>query len=175
MSTKTFYDLSAKTLKGEVFNFGEKLRGKPVLIVNVASKCGLTPQYKGLEELYKKYKDQGFVILGFPCNQFMGQEPGGADQIESFCTKNYGVSFQMMEKIDVNGKNTHEVYQYLKEVKKPENPSWFWKVLGKTDDIKWNFAKFLVDKQGRVVGRYDPQTVPESFEEDIKKAVEESA
>ncbi|GAX83626.1 hypothetical protein CEUSTIGMA_g11050.t1 [Chlamydomonas eustigma] len=138
-----FYQLSAKDIKGQDFSFSQ-LEGKVVLIVNVASKCGFTPQYKGLQALYDKHKDNGLVILGFPCDQFGHQEPGGEEQIETFCTKNFGVSFPMMSKVEVNGGNTHPVYQFLKSEKK----QMFMEL------IKWNFEKFLVDRSGNVVERF---------------------
>ena len=133
-------------------------KGKVMLIVNVASKCGFTYQYEGLEALYKKYKDQGLVILGFPCNQFSDQEPGTNEQIKSFCSLTFGVSFPMFEKIDVNGENTHPLYAYLKKEQTG--------ILG-SEGIKWNFTKFLVDKNGAVVDRFASATKPEDIEKDI--------
>lgn len=156
----TFYDLKAATPRGE-YSF-DQLKGKVVLIVNVASKCGFTPQYTGLEGLYKKYKDRDFVILGFPCNQFGGQEPGSDEQIGEFCQLNHGVSFPLMKKSDVNGDDTNEVYQYLKNQKSG--------ILGLTR-IKWNFEKFLIDRQGNVVGRWASTTKPESLEAEIEKVL----
>jgi glutathione peroxidase len=153
----SFYDLSANDLGG-----GEKsladFRGKVLLIVNVASKCGFTPQYEGLETLYRKHQEKGFAILGFPCNQFGGQEPGGASEIAEFCERNYHVSFPMFAKIDVNGEDAHPVYRFLKGEKKG--------LLG-TEAIKWNFTKFLVDRQGHVVKRFAPTTKPEDLEKEI--------
>lgn len=141
----------------------EKYRGQALLIVNVASKCGFTPQYKGLEELYKKYKDQGFTILGFPCNQFGAQEPGNNEEIQSFCELNYGVSFPVMNKIDVNGDSADPLYQWLKSTA----PGIFG-----TEAIKWNFTKFLIGRNGEVLNRYAPQDKPEDIEGDIKKALQ---
>ena len=155
----TFFDLSANLLSGKEQDFSA-YQGKVVLVVNVASKCGLTPQYTGLEALWKKYKDRGLVILGFPCNQFNGQEPGDAAEIASFCSLTYPVSFPLFAKVEVNGGGTHPVYQHLKSAA----PG----VLG-TEGVKWNFTKFLVDKKGEVVSRYAPTTTPESLEKDIEK------
>lgn len=154
-----FYKLAPKDSKGEPYPFKE-LEGKVVLIVNVASKCGFTPQYKELEELNKKYKDQGLVILGFPCNQFLNQEPGNQEEIASFCTLNYGVSFPIMQKVDVNGDKTDSVYKYLKKQKSG--------ILGLTR-VKWNFEKFLIDKKGSVVERYGSTTKPSSMASTIEK------
>lgn len=138
-------------------------KGKVVLVVNVASKCGFTPQYAGLEDLYKKFKDRNFTIVGFPCNQFGFQEPGTNDEIQSFCQMNYGVTFPVMAKVDVNGDNASPVYRFLKE-KAPG-------ILG-TEMIKWNFTKFLIDKQGNVVQRYAPNTEPRDIEKDIAGLLE---
>ncbi|MNK87383.1 Hydroperoxy fatty acid reductase gpx1 [compost metagenome] len=140
----------------------EKYKGQVVLVVNVASKCGFTPQYKGLEELYKKYKDQGFVILGFPCNQFGSQEPGTNSEIQQFCSLTYDVSFPIMAKVDVNGSKASPVYQWLKE----EAPG----LLG-TEFIKWNFTKFLIGKDGKVIKRYAPNEEPLKIVDDIQKAL----
>lgn len=161
MSDNSFYALSAETLQGQPFSF-DQLRGKVVLVVNTASKCGLTPQYEGLEALYRTYKDRGLVILGFPCNQFGQQEPGNAQAISEGCLINYGVSFPMMSKIDVNGPNTHPVYQHLKARKKG--------ILGGT--IVWNFAKFLVDRNGQVVKRFFPTSQPASLAADVERLLE---
>jgi glutathione peroxidase-family protein len=148
------------------------------LIVNVASKCGFTPQYKGLQELYSKYKDQGLQIIGFPCNQFMGQEPGTSDDIASFCSLNYGVSFPIMEKIDVNGSKESPVYTFLKDEKKSSgllsmvmgNKMYNLKSYRLTNlGSKWNFEKFLVNKEGQVVGRFGSTTKPESLNAEIEK------
>lgn len=159
----SFYDLSPLDANDKPFPF-EELKGKVVLIVNVASKCGFTPQYKELEELNKKYKDQGLQIVGFPCNQFGGQEPGSSEEIASFCSLNYGVSFPVLKKIDVNGDKTDPVYKYLKGEKLG--------LLG-LNRIKWNFEKFLIDKNGKVVERYSSLTKPASLlptvEELLKK------
>jgi len=154
-----FYDLKAKLPGDKEYGF-EQLKGKVVLIVNVASKCGFTPQYKGLQELYDKYKDKDFIILGFPCNQFGGQEPQGDTEIASFCERNHGVAFPLMAKSDVNGDNANEVYQYLKSQKSG--------LLGLTR-IKWNFEKFLIDKEGKVVNRWASTTTPEAIDVKIAK------
>jgi len=153
------YDFSAATLAGKDLEL-KQYRGKVVLVVNTASQCGMTPQYAGLEALHRKLADKGLAVLGFPCNQFGNQEPGGAQEIASFCQKNYGVSFQMFDKIEVNGENAHPLYQWLTR----EAPG----VLG-TEAIKWNFTKFLVGRDGKVVKRYAPQTEPKSLETDIEK------
>ena len=134
-------------------------KGKVLLIVNVASKCGFTPQYEGLEELQKKYADRGFSVLGFPCNQFRAQEPGNAEEIASFCSLTYDVTFPLLGKIDVNGTEAAPIYQHLKK----EAPG----VLG-SEAIKWNFTKFLVDRSGKVVKRYAPQTKPQDIARDIE-------
>lgn len=153
-----FYDFKAKKMNQQEISIKD-YEGKVILIVNTASKCGLTPQFEELEELYKKYKDQGLEILGFPCNQFAKQDSGSNDEIHSFCQLNYGVTFTMFEKIDVNGSNAHPLYQYLKNQSKG--------ILSK--EIKWNFTKFLVDSKGNVIKRYAPIVKPSSIEEDIKK------
>lgn len=153
-----FYDLEAKLLNGQTKSMAD-YAGKTVMVVNTASKCGLTPQYEGLENLYQKYKGDGLVILGFPCNQFGKQEPGDANDIEEFCQVNYGVSFPIFEKIEVNGRNTHPVFKYLK--------SKLGGLLGSS--IKWNFTKFVVDKNGKPVKRFAPTTKPEDMEDYIKK------
>lgn len=153
----TLYDFAVRCLDGSETSLGD-WRGKVLLIVNTASQCGFTPQYAGLEALYKKYKDRGFAVLGFPCNQFGAQEPGTADEIGAFCEKNYGVSFPMFDKIDVNGPNAHPLFTHLKE----EAPG----LLG-TDGIKWNFTKFLVDRHGKVVTRYAPTTSPNALDSDV--------
>jgi len=151
------YEFEVKTISGETIKM-EAFKNKVLLIVNVASKCGFTTQYEGLESLYEKYKDKGLVILGFPCNQFMNQEPLSEDEIKNFCSLTYGVTFPMFAKIDVNGANTHPLYAYLKESQKG--------LLG-SEAIKWNFTKFLVDKHGHVINRYAPATKPEALEVDI--------
>ncbi|CAG98093.1 glutathione peroxidase GPX2 [Kluyveromyces lactis] len=158
-----FYELAPKDKKGEPFPFTQ-LEGKVVLIVNVASKCGFTPQYKELEALYKKYEDKGFIVLGFPCNQFGHQEPGTDEEISQFCQLNYGVSFPILKKVDVNGSEADPVYDFLKNEKSG--------LLG-FKGIKWNFEKFLVDKKGTVVERYSSLTKPSSLEEPIEKLLNE--
>jgi glutathione peroxidase len=145
-----FYSFTAKSLQGKEIGM-DTYRGKTLLIVNTASKCGLTPQFEGLEALYQKYKDKGFVILGFPCNQFANQEPGDEKSIAEGCLLNYGVTFPMFSKIDVNGDNAHPIYKYLKS----ELRSLF------GSKIKWNFTKFLIDKNGKPVKRFSPTTKPE--------------
>ncbi|KFL34074.1 MULTISPECIES: glutathione peroxidase [unclassified Sulfurospirillum] len=153
----SIYDFEVKTISGEIISMSS-FKHKVLLIVNVASKCAFTSQYEGLERLHEKYKEQGLVILGFPCNQFMNQEPSSEEEIQSFCSLNYGVTFPMFAKIDVNGENAHPLYTYLKEAQKG--------LLG-SEAIKWNFTKFLVDKNGVVINRFAPSTKPESLEVDI--------
>lgn len=153
------YDFSAKKLGGDEISL-DSFRGTVLLIVNVASKCGFTPQYEGLEALYRKYSAKGLAILGFPCNQFGGQEPGDAGEIAQFCSHTYGVTFPMFDKIDVNGTHAHPLYQFLKAEQTG--------VLG-TEPIKWNFTKFLVDRQGQVKGRFAPTTKPSEIEPEIKR------
>lgn len=153
---KSIYDFKVKSIDGEEKPLSD-YKGKVLLIVNTASKCGFTSQYKGLQELYSKYSSQGFEVLGFPCNQFGGQEPGTSDEIKEFCELNYSVSFPIFEKIDVNGDNAHELYKFLKSEKSGLI----------TDDIKWNFTKFLVDKNGKPIERYGSTTTPESIEKDV--------
>lgn len=157
----SFYDLKPLDSKGQPFEFSQ-LKGKVVLIVNVASKCGFTKQYSELEALYKKYNDKGFEIIGFPCNQFGGQEPGSAEEISSFCSLNFGVTFPVLQKVDVNGSNADPVYVWLKQQK-----SGFLGFSG----IKWNFEKFLVDSKGNVVNRWGSITAPNKLESDIEKAL----
>jgi glutathione peroxidase len=152
------FDFQATSLDGKPVDLAA-YRGKPLLIVNTASECGFTPQYAGLQSLYDQYRDRGLVVLGFPCNQFGKQEPGSEVQIAEFCEKNYGVTFPMFAKVDVNGDDAHPLFKYLKQEKRG--------VLG-TEGIKWNFTKFLVDKEGKVVERYAPQTKPEEIAEDIE-------
>lgn len=154
----TAYDFKASSLEGKPVALQE-FTGKVMLVVNTASKCGFTPQYEGLEALYQKYRDRGLVVLGFPCNQFGEQEPGSADEIGSFCQKNYGVSFPMFEKIEVNGEAAHPLYRWLKQTA----PG----LLG-SERIKWNFTKFLVDRRGGVVERYAPTTKPADLTKDIE-------
>jgi glutathione peroxidase len=155
------YDFTARTLDGRETPLAE-WRGKVLLVVNVASKCGFTPQYAGLETLYRTYKDRGFAVLGFPCNQFGAQEPGDAAEIASFCSLTYDVSFPMMGKIDVNGPQAHPLYAWLKGEKKG--------ILG-TSGIKWNFTKFLIDREGRVVRRFAPTDKPEALVSAIEAAL----
>ncbi|MBY7124124.1 MULTISPECIES: glutathione peroxidase [Bacillus] len=159
----TVYDFSAKAITGEAKSLKD-YEGKALLIVNVASKCGFTPQYKGLQEIYDKYKDQGLEILGFPCNQFGGQEPGTEADITSFCELNYGVNFPMFAKIDVKGDKAHPLYTYMTE----QAPG----LLG-MKAVKWNFTKFLIGKDGKVVGRFAPQTKPVDLEVEIEKVLGE--
>ncbi|WP_053217455.1 glutathione peroxidase [Virgibacillus senegalensis] len=152
------YDFSATSITGEDISL-EHYKGQAMLIVNTASKCGFTPQYQGLQQLYDTYRNQGFVILGFPSNQFMNQEPGDEKAIQDFCQMNYGVTFPMFSKLDVKGKNAHPLFTYLSE----QAPG----VL--SGQIKWNFTKFLIDKNGNVIKRYAPSTKPESIESDIQQ------
>ena len=156
---QNFYNFKATSLQGKEINM-DNYKDKVVLVVNTASKCGLTPQYEGLERLYKDYKDKGLVILGFPCNQFAGQEPGTEKEISEGCLINYGVSFPMFSKIDVNGDNAHPLYKYLKTELKGG-------ILGSS--IKWNFAKFIIDKNGKPYKRFSPTTSPEKLRNDIEK------
>ncbi len=154
------YDYVVKDQSGADVSLGD-YRGKVLLIVNTATKCGFTPQYEGLEVLYKKYKDAGFEILDFPCNQFLGQAPGSNEEIHSFCTLKYNISFKQFGKIDVNGDKADPLYKYLKEEQKGVG----------SNKIKWNFTKFLVDKEGNVVKRFAPTTKPEAIDEEIKKLI----
>ena len=154
----SIYSFSAKTLQGQNVSL-DQFQGKVILIVNTASKCGYTPQYKGLQELYEQYKERGFVVLGFPSNQFGAQEPGSEDEIAQFCELNYGVSFPLFAKIEVKGDQAHPLFTYLSE-KAPG-------ILG-TKQIKWNFTKFLVNKQGEVVNRFAPNTNPQSLKKEIE-------
>jgi glutathione peroxidase len=153
----SIYDFEAKTIDGTTQKL-DAYKGKALLIVNVASKCGFTPQYTGLEALQKKLKDKGFNVLGFPCDQFGHQEPGNEDEIKNFCSLTYDVTFPMFAKVEVNGDSAHPIYKYLKQEKTG--------FLG-TGAIKWNFTKFLVDKNGNVVKRYAPTDKPEDIEKDI--------
>jgi glutathione peroxidase len=155
---KTVYDYNVKMTNGEEKSL-EDYKGKPLIIVNTASKCGLTPQFKGLQELYENYKDQGLEILGFPCDQFNNQEFDNIDETTQFCQLNYGVSFPMFSKVDVNGENADPLFTFLKEQKKG--------LLSK--NIKWNFTKFLVDQNGQVVERYAPTTEPAKIKNDLEK------
>lgn len=159
----SIYDYEANTLHGQEESLS-KYKGKVLLVVNTASKCGFTPQYKGLQEVYDKFKDRGFEVLGFPSNQFAGQEPGESEDIAEFCEINYGVTFPMYEKIDVKGDGAHPLFKYLSK----EAPG----VLG-SKSIKWNFTKFLVDQEGRVLKRFAPQTTPDQIEADIAKLLEQ--
>jgi len=155
----TVYDFSAATLAGQQKALAE-FKGEVLLIVNTASKCGFTPQYEGLEQLHKDLHGKGLTVLGFPCNQFGAQEPGSASDIGQFCEINYGVSFPMFAKIDVNGDGAHPLYKYLKH----EKPGLFG-----TERIKWNFTKFLIDREGAVVGRYAPIDKPDTLRKPIEK------
>ncbi len=178
---KTIYGFKMESLSGEEHSL-EQYRGKLVLIVNTASKCGLTPQYEGLEAMYQKYKDQGLVILGFPSNQFNGQEPGTSEEIAAFCEKNYGVSFPMFQKIEVRGENAHPLYQMLTDEKPflgfddSESGKKFKGFLSKKypeiyegNGVKWNFTKFIVGRDGKVLERIEPNIAPEDFEDKIKE------
>lgn len=156
---QTFYDFNATSIIGEDISMSH-YKGKVVLVVNTASKCGFTPQYEGLQKLYEKHKDKNFTILGFPCNQFKEQEPASHTEIQTFCKTNYDISFPLFEKIDVNGDNTHPLYKFLKS----EATGFMW-----TESIKWNFTKFLVDKEGRVIARYGSSTKPKDIESAILK------
>jgi len=153
------FDFSANSLDGQPVSL-DRFRGQVLLVVNTASACGFTPQYKGLEELHRQYGERGLAVLGFPCNQFGKQEPGTESEIGAFCEKNYGVTFPMFAKVDVNGDEAHPLFTYLKQ----EKPG----VLG-TEGIKWNFTKFLVGRDGEVVKRYAPQTAPADIADDIEK------
>jgi len=155
----TIYDFSTPTITGNKTSLAD-FSGKVLLIVNTASKCGFTPQYAGLEAIYEQFKDRGLVVLGFPCNQFGAQEPGAEAEIAQFCQLNYGVTFPIFAKIEVNGPNAHPLYQFLKSEKAG--------IFG-TENIKWNFTKFLIDRQGNVAGRYAPSTAPADLAKDIEK------
>jgi glutathione peroxidase len=159
--TATVYDFRAKSIDGNDVDLSS-YRGKVLLIVNVASACGFTPQYAGLEKLYDAYKDRGLVVLGFPCNQFGKQEPGPEAEIKTFCEARFGVTFPLFSKIDVNGATAHDLYKFLVA----EKPGF----LG-SKRIKWNFTKFLIDREGRPLKRYAPQDKPESIEADIQRAL----
>ena len=173
--TTKVYDFTAVANDGSEVNFSD-YKGKVLLLVNTASKCGFTPQYDGLEALYEKYKDQGLVIVGFPCDQFGHQEPGTAEEIEEFCRLNYGVTFHLMDKIEVNGDNAHPIYKWLYSEKpfagfgEGETAQRMGQMLARMDpdylsnpDIKWNFTKFLVDRKGNVVDRFEPMVTPEEL------------
>lgn len=156
------YDFSINSLQGDKIDFA-RFKGKVILIVNTASKCGFTPQYAGLQALHEKYKDQGLVVIGCPCNQFGKQEPGDAEAIKNECLVNYGVDFLITEKIDVNGDNSHPLFQYLRD-----------ELLGVMGNkIKWNFTKFLVDKNGQPIERYAPTTKPQDLGKDIEQALQD--
>ena len=157
----SIYDVAINALDGKPTDLHD-LEGKTVLLVNVASKCGLTPQYTGLEQIHERFKDQGFTVLGVPCNQFLGQEPGTAEEIQEFCSTQYGVTFPLTEKIEVNGEGRHPLYDQLVEVPDSDN--------GHTGDIRWNFEKFLIAPDGEVAARFSPQVLPESDE--VVKAIE---
>jgi glutathione peroxidase len=161
-TAQSVYEFSARLLDGRVVSMSE-FKGRVLLIVNTASQCGFTPQYAGLEKLYQTYKSRGLEVLGFPCNQFGAQEPGTAEQIGEFCERNYGISFPMFGKIEVNGSNAHPLYQFLRRSK----PGIFGPVA--SGSIKWNFTKFLVDGSGKVVARYGSPTRPESLAKPIEK------
>ena len=153
----SIYDFKALTSKGQELDFAQ-FEGKVLLIVNTASKCGFTPQFAGLEELNQKYRDRGLVVIGFPCNQFASQDPGSDSEIEGFCQLNYGVTFQIMKKVDVNGSDAHPIFVYLKEQTRG--------LLGSS--IKWNFTKFLISRDGKTIKRYAPITKPEKLAKDIE-------
>lgn len=174
------YDFKALTSKGKTLDFAQ-FEGKVLLIVNTASKCGFTPQFAGLEELNKKYRDSGLVIIGFPCNQFKEQDPGSDSEIEGFCQLNYGVTFQIMKKVDVNGPDAEPIFEYLKVQAPTEAYSGLkakaaralFKTISKSvekdSDIKWNFTKFLISKDGLTIRRYAPTTEPKDFEGDVQE------
>jgi len=185
--TNGIYDITVKDIDGSDVSLAN-YKGKVLLIVNVASKCGLTPQYEGLEALYLKYKDQGLEILAFPCNQFLGQEPGTNEEIQSFCSLNYNVTFPLFDKIDVNGEAESPLYTYLKEQAPfkgyPEGAEDFASMLDEIhqktgtgfdqgDAIRWNFGKFLVSKDGKTILRFEPMVSPTDLEEDIQRMLEE--
>ncbi len=159
MSDAIIYDFSAKDIKGNEVSLAD-YQGKVLLIVNTASKCGFTPQFEGLQNLHKELGDKGFEVLGFPCNQFLSQDPGDENAISQFCSLNYGVSFPMFAKIEVNGEGTHPLFRFLKKEAKG--------LMG-SEKVKWNFTKFLVDSNGRVVRRYAPTAKPEEIRADIEK------
>ena len=185
--TRGIYDITVKDMDGSDVSLAN-YKGKVLLIVNVASKCGLTPQYEGLEALYQKYKDQGLEILGFPCNQFLEQEPGTNEEIQSFCSLNYNVTFPLFDKIDVNGEAESPLYTYLKKQAPfqgyPEGTEEFATMLDEIhqktgtgfdqgDAIRWNFGKFLVSKDGKTILRFEPMVTPDLMEEAIQKMLEE--
>ncbi len=157
--TTPIYDFNCDTIEGNPTTLNE-YKGKVLLIVNTASKCGLTPQYKGLQKLHDDYQKQGFTVLGFPCNQFLSQEPGDESEIATFCETRFGVSFPLFKKIDVNGENTHPLYKFLKKEAKG--------LLG-SENIKWNFTKFLINREGNVISRIAPKSEPKTIAKDIEK------
>ncbi len=159
MPNESIYDFEARDIDGSIKKLAE-YKGEALLVVNTASKCGFTPQFDGLEKLYKNYNSKGFQILGFPCNQFGGQEPGDENEIKSFCSMSYNVTFPMFSKIEVNGNNAHPLYKYLKKNSKG--------ILG-TEFIKWNFTKFLIGKNGEVLKRYAPTDTPEDIAKDLEE------
>jgi glutathione peroxidase len=161
----TVHDFKAKTIDGADVSLSD-YQGKVLLIVNVASRCGFTPQYEGLQKLYGQYHDRGFEVLGFPCNQFGGQEPGTDQEIKNFCSVNYGVNFPLFAKIEVNGDKTHPLYRFLKDARRG---------LFGTQRIKWNFTKFLVERDGVPVKRYSPQDKPENIAQDIERLLTKNA
>ena len=176
------YDFKALTSRGKELDFAQ-FEGKVMLIVNTASKCGFTPQFEGLEKMNQKYKDQGLVIIGFPCNQFKEQDPGSDGQIEEFCQLNYGVSFQIMKKTDVNGSAAEPIFEYLKTQAPSEEYNGvkakamrvllkkLSKTVEKDSDILWNFTKFLISKDGETIKRYAPTTEPKDFEKDVEEMI----
>ena len=177
--TNTIYQFSAESNSGEQVNFAD-YKGKVLLIVNTASKCGFTPQYDGLEALYQKYKSEGFTVIGFPCDQFGHQEPGSNEEIEEFCRLNHGVTFPLMAKSDVNGENANEIFKWLYAEKpfagwgESETGKFMDGMLSRNDpgyasnpDIKWNFTKFLIDRKGKVVARFEPVVTPEEIDSQI--------
>ncbi len=185
IAQKNIYDFTVKDINGQNISMKD-YSGKVILVVNVASKCGLTPQYEGLEALYEKYKDQGLVIVAFPCNQFLAQEPGTSSEIRTFCSDNYNVTFPIMEKIDVNGPNAAPIYQWLKKKAPfkgyPAEHTQFAAMLDqihqqtgtgydKGDNIRWNFGKFLISRNGKKVTRFEPMVTPAEIEAAIEKAL----
>ncbi len=156
--TNNLYEISFTSNKGENISFNQ-FAGKAILVVNTASKCGLTPQYEGLQELHQKYKDKGLVVIGFPCDQFAHQEPGNDSEIAEFCSLNYGVDFLLSSKVDVNGTNAHPIFKYLKK----NSGSFFGSA------VKWNFTKFLISPDGQTIKRYAPTVLPSAIESDISK------
>lgn len=162
--SQSIYNFQVTTIDGKETTL-EPYKGQVLLIVNTASACGLTPHYKGLQHLYSTYKDQGLTVLGFPCNQFAGQEPGTEEEIKDFCDLNYQVTFPMFSKIDVKGENAHPLYNFLVE----NTPEPY-----RTGDIEWNFVKFLIDRQGHIVKQYSARTEPEALEEDIRQQLQKA-